>query len=458
MCVTAALASANSWTLTFQSSPNIVFTGSGTLVNGCVSLTNFPTGFYSYTIATSSQQYTNIFGVGQSGGSGGQPVAAIANLADGQIVTNGVFNLTGTADDPIASNAVSYQIILGKADGTPVANITPGPLNPQLRHDGRVPPGSSLGTLDFSMLQNGVYNLQLITYSGGNNAVAEVQIVLNSALKIGQFSFSQQDLVIPVSGIPLSVIRTYNSINPNAGDFGNSWTYAMNDLQVEFDEQREDTEDTDGDVFSMRVGGGRDVTLTLPDGRRVTFTYQLVSSGGTRDAAVWTAPPGVNATLRPTVDNTMELALCYVQPCYPYWNAVGMSWRSGSIITIFPFILTTQDGTQYVIERQQSLGQHFGCHSDQMSDVATYADAYGAAYLAQIIDRNGNTIEITSDGIDYVNPQGQIVKSIPFGPQQQLCSWLHHRHLRSAGHRQQQLRDQRRGSVESATSTMASAT
>src|SRR5439155_17490209 len=49
----------------------------------------------------------------------------------------------------------------------------------------------------------------------------------NVILKLGQFSFSQQDLVIPVAGIPLTVVRTYNSLNLRRGDFGYGWTYAI---------------------------------------------------------------------------------------------------------------------------------------------------------------------------------------------------------------------------------------
>ena len=36
--------------------------------------------------------------------------------------------------------------------------------------------------------------------------------------------FSQEDLVIPINGIPLSVVRTYDSLNPDAADFGFSWS------------------------------------------------------------------------------------------------------------------------------------------------------------------------------------------------------------------------------------------
>ena len=38
-------------------------------------------------------------------------------------------------------------------------------------------------------------------------------------------SFSEQDLVIAVNGIPLTVTRTYRSLNPRSADFGYGWTY-----------------------------------------------------------------------------------------------------------------------------------------------------------------------------------------------------------------------------------------
>ena len=108
---------------------------------------------------------------------------------------------------------------------------------------------------------------------------------LESQLKIGQFGFSEQDLVIPVSGIPLTVTRTYNSLNPRSGDFGYAWKMALNSMDVQLDEQRQpvtigtdeapfaDVEEDANNlplVVSLRVGGGWDVTLTLPDGRRTT--------------------------------------------------------------------------------------------------------------------------------------------------------------------------------------------
>src|SRR5207253_777416 len=123
---------------------------------------------------------------------------------------------------------------------------------------------------------------------GGKEASTIARFRLESNLKIGQFSFSEQDLVIPVNGIPLTVVRTYSSLNPRSADFGYSWTYALNTMDVQLDEERHDVrigtdeapfadkeEDDNGLplVQSIRIGGSWDVTLTLPDGRRTTFAF-----------------------------------------------------------------------------------------------------------------------------------------------------------------------------------------
>ena len=118
---------------------------------------------------------------------------------------------------------------------------------------------------------------------------------------------------MPVNGIPLTVTRTYNSLNPDSGQFGTSWSFALNDMDVQLDDQRQDVtinqdayldgdDNTEGSgnglpqVANMRVGGNWDVTLTMPDGRRVTFPASV--GGSTIDYSLsWNPPPGVHATL-----------------------------------------------------------------------------------------------------------------------------------------------------------------
>jgi hypothetical protein len=39
-------------------------------------------------------------------------------------------------------------------------------------------------------------------------------------MKVGHFTVSFRDLTIPVPGIPIQVVRTYDSRNKGFGDFG----------------------------------------------------------------------------------------------------------------------------------------------------------------------------------------------------------------------------------------------
>ncbi|MEM7392210.1 MAG: putative Ig domain-containing protein, partial [Verrucomicrobiota bacterium] len=332
------------------------------------------------------------------------PDAAIANLPleETTNIEEGFFELFGTADDPDEVDDVSYKVSLHHPDGYFVADVTPKPVNAEGFHEGRVAAGGSLGEIDFTLVRNGVYDLVLDVKGGTQIATEYARIALNSQLKIGNFSFSQQDVVIPVSGIPLTVVRTYNTLNPNDGAFGHSWSYAINDLEFEIDETRVDTEDIFGNTFSMRVGGGWNITLTMPDtGRRVTFVQEFEQrANGLR--LLWNAPAGVHASLRATRLTTVNFTLGGM----PVWldGGAGTPFQSYD----FPgFILTTKDGTAYHIDRKNEGGHHVLSETGIQSSVR----AWSGGYVSRITTRNGDRLEIERneagiDTIDHYDPFG----------------------------------------------------
>ena len=241
-------------------------------------------GFYTLTAVAlddagaSSEASALTFGVSTVGDH--SPIALITNLADQQIVREGIFTVRGTADDPDATPAapVSYEVLLYRPDdGTTstenrkIAAFTP-PSTSSVVDD-------VLAVMDLTTLRNGVYEVELKVNQGGRSSMHLIRFVLESQAKVGQFIFSERDLVLPVNGLPLAVIRTYDSFNASSGDFGPGWRLAIQDMEVYLDEQRRlqptDPDDPLGEQFSMRVGGGRNVTLTLPGGRRTTFVFSL---------------------------------------------------------------------------------------------------------------------------------------------------------------------------------------
>ncbi len=351
------------------------------------------------------------------------PIAVISNLVttvsnlgaivitNYPVIRDGMFNLIGRASDP--DNLVYYQVVLHLPDSEDdFANVTPTPRNSYGFHDGGDTAGA-LGALDLTFAPNGIYDLELRVQGGGRQASASVRVKLDSQLKIGQFSFSEQDLVIPVSGLPLTVTRSYNSMNTRSGAFGQSWTYALNDMDVQLDDERdyipvggntfnfaEEEEDENGlaQSVSIRVGGGRDVTLTLPDGRRTTFTF-APRKGDFNYYGEWKAPTGVNATLTPMGSEIIDFF-----PSPAHWRAAGEN-STFENYDVPGWVLQTQDGTRFNITRGSG-NQVVYQDPDNPYGFPLQTKAYGAPKLTSIEQRSGDTVVIGQNSIYHQNSNG----------------------------------------------------
>jgi RHS repeat-associated protein len=341
------------------------------------------------------------------------PEISINNLTDDQVVREGAIPVYGMVEDNTPT--LRYRLDLLK----PVASYDDAPaqswkllanLTPPLRDEedgfkeGGVPDGGLLGTLDCSMLPNGVYLVRLTADNGLVPPIStEVRIMVDNQIKVGQLAFQEQDLLIPVAGIPISVVRSYDSFNTNAlaNNFGVGWTLGVNDLQVELDEERQptklDPDDPMSPWVSMRVGGGRNVTLTLPDGRRATFAFSLVPGKSDENGtsclcyeAKWIAPPGVFATLVPKQDNRLQY-IPFQSFIGPYWAAGGPQ-RPYEHFDFNGFWLTNVDGTVYEISRAQL---HDGAiELGQAGNIPQEAVAYGQPRLTAIRTLAGDRLEI----------------------------------------------------------------
>ena len=336
-----------------------------------------------------------------------------SHLVSYTVVHDGFFDLQGKARDPIGADPVTYQLLLypsSTTSDTPVANVTPAPRDAAGFHIGG-DTNNSLGRLDLSAVPNGTYDLVLTVHGGGGQVTTAARFILDSQLKIGQFSFSERDLVLPVSGIPLTVTRTYNSLNPRSAEFGYSWTYALNSLDVQLDDERRDVtigsdeapfaeDETDANGLpkvNIRTGGGLDVTLTLPDGRRTTFAFnpRLDPPNG-KAYAQWTSPPGVYAVL--TNMNPLETEIDFFPS--PHWASDDFTFGlpDFNCHDVPGWELMTQDGTQYHITR--------GTPNNVVYDTTGWGNfvnvrAYGPPALTKIVQRTGDRIEISPTGISH---------------------------------------------------------
>lgn len=207
----------------------------------------------------------------------------------------------------------------------------------------------TVGVFDGTLLQNGSYIIRLTAVDNAGNPQTNLTLVtVNGDLKPGRITTSVIDLVVPAKGLPISIKRTYDSLNSGRSlDFGFGWSL-----------------DTAVDI---EISPSHDVTLTLTGQRRTfNFTPQIPSPlFGFIATPAYTAEPGVFGRLEETGDNC------------------GGAFFISQGIFFCPFSTQTYQATGF-----------------------RYTNANGTKYtigadgtLQSIQDINGNTITVTAKGI-----------------------------------------------------------
>ena len=232
---------------------------------------------------------------------------------------------------------------------------------------------SALGKLDPSLFANGSYFLRLTAFDvNGEGTIKGVNIDLDTQdYKPGRMTYSVPDLVIPLAGIPITVTRTYDSLESSRNtDFGYGWSLAVGNAKIEESIPINEAEKEGNGFFAgLPFKVGTRVTLTNPDGRRVGFTFQAVVADFQENGLL-----GVIYSPRfipdPGVYDKLEV------------ENVGLSIKGNGEVKIFfisfpynpdTYKLTTRDGR--VWNYQQSQG------------------------LLNVTDRNGNVLTYKEDGI-----------------------------------------------------------
>ncbi len=164
------------------------------------------------------------------------PDVAILQPADLAEVT-GPTAIVGTVRSPeLQSWTLAYRAV-GDPDWLPLGSGTT-PLEAQ-----------TLGTLDPTLLENGLYEVRLRAVDTALNYVEEtIALNVEGQRKIGHFALAFVDLEVPLSGLPIQVIRGYDSRRVHRkGDFGQGW-----ELEVKAGSYR--TNRPTGDGWNIAAG------------------------------------------------------------------------------------------------------------------------------------------------------------------------------------------------------------
>jgi len=286
--------------------------------------------------------------------------------------TDGAF-LTEASDISVSvndANLASYQLSMWPAGR---------PQNEQLLAQGTLNiSDTAIATVDTSMLVNGQYILQLQANDvNANTSLVQSSLVVDGNLKVGNFSFTVEDLNIPLAGIPVQVSRTYDSRRRNEKrDLGYGWT--IDYQNVELDTTRtlgagwvvnQYNSGSLGEIaeFCVEPLGALNATVTLPDGSMETFSVRAVD-----DCNLFTVDLDVELEFIPTGNTLSTLRLkdlITVRLVNGNLEILG----SSQVYDPSQYVLTTKQGFEY------HLDQNFG--------------------ITQVIDPNGNTLTYSDSGI-----------------------------------------------------------
>ncbi|WP_182865476.1 putative Ig domain-containing protein [Rhodopirellula sp. JC639] len=323
------------------------------------------------------------------------PIVSIASPQNGEIIT-GFVDVIGTVADP---SLVSYELAVAPFAGGPFTTIATG--------DTAVTDGL-LGRFDPSLLINDTYVLRLTaTDAGGLSSSDEILVDVSSELKIGNFALSFTDLAVPVSGIPITVSRTYDSLTAaHESELGYGWRMEIKDADLRTTVPKTGAEDSL--IYAPYFDGAR-VFITVPGGSRVGFTFKV-----TPDTSLAGRTLGlINAEFVPDegIESRLEiddylLRVNELGEVFDYQS--GLPYNPASPVFDGQFTLVTKEGLTYNIDGEtgdlisvqdrndnELTFTDAGVFSSTGVSVAFERDAQGR--VTAVIDPNGDRVQYAYD-------------------------------------------------------------
>ncbi len=165
---------------------------------------------------------------------------------------------------------------------------------------------AALGQFDPTILANGSYQLTLTATDNDGNVASDSEFVnVEGRLKLGNFSLSFTDLEIPVAGIPITIRRTYDTLDAGtSGDFGYGWKLdvVQPTVSVDMSTTGQYPARVNGRSYPSFVDGTR-ITVTTPAGTEESFTFKWQEVG----FGYWSNTNTFKPTLIPDSGNQYEL-------------------------------------------------------------------------------------------------------------------------------------------------------
>jgi RHS repeat-associated protein len=334
----------------------------------------------------------------------------LSGITDGTIT--GPVQIKGSVTD---TNLDYYVLEVAPLDGS-------APFKEVFRGTGNVSNGT-LGTFDPSLLLNDSYVLRLSAFdTNGQGTTMEQTLSVAGELKLGNFRLSFTDLSIPVTGIPINLTRTYDTLTSNTrDDFGFGWRMEFRDTDLRTNLGKDEL----FELFDIRSKGfkeGTRVYITLPGGKREGFTFKptvnrlsgylgyAASQGGVNGVdtnlynPAFESDSGVTSTLSVRNPEGSGNMLSRNLDTGMFRNIGGQLYNPADPYFGGTYILTTKEGIEYEIDGETGDLRKV---TDTDGNTLTYTDFDVTSSTGQKITfERDSDYRITS----VTDPMGQKVK------------------------------------------------
>jgi len=307
------------------------------------------------------------------------PVAAIESPEEYTKILTPV-DIKGTASD---DNIIKYVLEYSEAGNENYIQFAQG--------DKAVVNGV-LGKLDPTVMRNGIYDIRLKVYDAGGNVVSDtISYTVEGEIKVGNFSVSFSDANVAVADLPVTVVRTYDSRNKTAGDFGTGWSMSLQDIRITEScvpglYWKQETSGSDLNLkYNFKEIKPHTIAVLYPDGRTEEFGVKLNPS-----SLPYIAIKRTTVSFEPKSGTLSKLeALDVDSNCIvdPKGGSAYELYTSSIIPELYNpnrYKLTTKDGNEFIINQKSG--------------------------VESIKDINGNTVTFTSEGV--VHSSGKSIKYI----------------------------------------------
>jgi RHS repeat-associated protein len=348
------------------------------------------------TAASGKERYAEVVSWVLNPGIGVHPIMTAELEPLGELT--GVEDILGIANAPnsplrgLAFYDVAYRRINGQTERGRESDWTT--IHKSVEN---VPATGVLATLDTRAMENGLYEMRLRVQDAhpSPDMIFDYESFrIAGEQKIGHMAVAFEDLSVPAAGMPIRVVRSYDSRRNEVGDFGKSWRLELASLRLEHTlppaEEWGAQVDLLGACNISPDSPAHIVSLNWPDGRNESFllTLDSQSTGLIGGGECMVQVTGMNVTPMSTYGTTLEVlgadwlsGCAYSEPggwtVYPGYCEGGVP-PTGAPWSPDGYVVKTRDGMKYRFGPPEGL----------------------VAPLREVEDRLGNRLVITETGIE----------------------------------------------------------